>query len=141
MERELKHITKSLSQSSYTEHHRASLISTDDPSDLIFFNHITEVTDPDENDVMDAVNTADLGSDELTTKNIPNDSPAPISLLSIDEDLAGLMLIEIMGARNLPYEKSTLKAFNCDPFVVVSFGTKVYLHCLKITFIRLLEQR
>ena len=33
----------------------------------------------------------------------------------------------VVGARNLPYERSTLKnSFNCDPFVVVSFGKTVY---------------
>ena len=130
----MKQITTSLSESSFREHRHASLITTDDPSDLIFFNHITEVADPDEADHQTGATNdlaslnLSLGSDELTVKpTISVESPAPASLLSLDEDLAGLMLIEIMGARNLPYERSTLKAsFNCDPFVVVSFGTKTF---------------
>ncbi|KAJ2999433.1 hypothetical protein HDV02_002918 [Globomyces sp. JEL0801] len=47
-------------------------------------------------------------------------------------DTIGILIIEILNARNLPDETwdRQLNEFNCDPFVVISFGTKALRHTL-----------
>ena len=49
---------------------------------------------------------------------------APVALQSYQ---AGIVLIYVLSASDLPYEKNMLKtSFNCDPFLVASFGKKTF---------------
>jgi phosphatidylserine decarboxylase len=88
--------------------HHASLISTEDPAEDLYFNHSFEQDEEDAEPVTDLQHA----------------------------EMAGILLMELVSANDLPYEKNTLKTtFNCDPFAVVSFGkttfrTKVVRHSL-----------
>ncbi|KAJ3307445.1 hypothetical protein HDV03_000093 [Kappamyces sp. JEL0829] len=120
MESSLRAITRSLKDLRVSRN--ASLISTDDPSDLIFFNHTVTVANPEDGEP--ELSSGTVGSGDISLI-LPSVKPDVVSAL--DSDLAGVMLIDVVGARNLPYEKSALKnSFNCDPFVCVSFGTKTF---------------
>jgi phosphatidylserine decarboxylase len=99
----LRHIATSVHQV-----HHASLISTEDPAEDLYFNHSFE---PDEEE-----------SDTITEFQ--------------HTEMVGILLMELVGANDLPFEKNTLKTtFNCDPFAVVSYGkttfrTKIVRHSL-----------
>lgn len=126
VEKSQQMLTRRMSSYIINEKQHASLISTDDPSDLIFFNHITDVgDDPDEGDLPTDIHGISLGSEEfgVNAKSLPSEA----SLITLDKELAGVLLIDIMAARSLPYERNAIKSsFNCDPFAVISFGTKTF---------------
>jgi phosphatidylserine decarboxylase len=103
--------------------HHAALISTEDPAEDLYFNHSLDVSAMEEQDIGDSM-------ENITLDTLSDAGPMEHS------EMAGILLMQIVGANDLPYEKNTLKTtFNCDPFAVVSYGktafrTKVIRHSL-----------
>ncbi|KAJ3256853.1 hypothetical protein HK103_005097 [Boothiomyces macroporosus] len=115
-----KQILTSMNKSS-----NAELIATDDPADDLYFNHTFNVPNPDEVDDK-TVGSLQTSLDGLSVVPEEKHSTEEVTLLK-HSDLVGMLLIELIGAKDLPYEKNSLKTnFNCDPFAVVSYGKKTY---------------
>ncbi|KAJ3323599.1 hypothetical protein HDV06_001623 [Boothiomyces sp. JEL0866] len=115
-----KQILTSMNKSS-----NAELIATDDPADDLYFNHTFNVPNPDE------VEDKTVGSLQSSLEGLAvvaeEKHPAEEVTSLKHSDLVGMLLIELIGAKDLPYEKNSLKTnFNCDPFAVVSYGKKTY---------------
>ncbi len=86
MEPNLKAISNSISLLHTSTN--ASLITSDDPNDLIFFNHTVNLPNPDEQDMEQSLPDT---SDQSTSSAPTATSDGTIHL---DKELAGLMLID-----------------------------------------------
>ncbi|TPX58616.1 phosphatidylserine decarboxylase [Powellomyces hirtus] len=100
----------------------ATMMNSDDPADDLYFNQFTGGAP--RVDVTDAESPEDSSSDSINGDN----SDTPDAPLMIDHNAPmGLLTIDIVGASNLPYESNLTKtSFDCDPFVVISYGPKTF---------------
>ncbi|KAI8923112.1 phosphatidylserine decarboxylase-domain-containing protein [Entophlyctis helioformis] len=98
----------------------ATLVSSDDPADDLYFNNFTNVVrqtaDP-------SATVSDVSPTSVTTMD-PRDLLEKVAL--DHSELVGMLTLEIVGARDLPLEPSRSRSFNCDPFAVVSFGKRTF---------------
>ncbi|KAJ3018929.1 hypothetical protein HKX48_002532 [Thoreauomyces humboldtii] len=108
----------------------ATMMNSDDPADDLYFNqftggaanqhHISDVID----DVLNGESPEDSSSESLNGDN--SDSPDTGTMIDHNAQM-GLLTIDIVGATNLPYESNvTRTSFDCDPFVVISYGRKTF---------------
>ncbi|KAH6565800.1 hypothetical protein BASA61_010300 [Batrachochytrium salamandrivorans] len=97
----------------------ATLVSSDDPADDLYFNHFTQ---PQADITPEAINTVAPSAAESSPSLAES-----LDKVSLDHsELLGLLTLEIVGARNLPFEASRIRSFNCDPFAVISFGKRTF---------------
>lgn len=71
----------------------ASLISSDDPSDMVFFNHIANVTNPEDSESSPMVESV-MKTSELINPSLNSSETADNNVVPLDHDLAGLLLID-----------------------------------------------
>ncbi|KAI8902950.1 phosphatidylserine decarboxylase-domain-containing protein [Globomyces pollinis-pini] len=106
--------------------HNATLIASEDPADDLYFNHHFHMVDPE--DETDTGFNAVAGSTDQfhAIPSVQYNVKTPTMMPH--NDTIGILIIEILNARNLPDETwdRQLNEFNCDPFVVISFGTTTY---------------
>jgi C2 domain len=86
MDSSFRLITESISRLSLSRN--ASLISSENPSDLVFFNHTVNVAEPEE--AQPSPGPESELSDNLTQSTISNYN----NIVPLDHDLAGLLLID-----------------------------------------------
>ncbi|KAJ3043986.1 hypothetical protein HDV00_003513 [Rhizophlyctis rosea] len=99
-----------------TTAHPAQLVTTDDPADDLYFNHLTRYDSTESTD--------SVGSDVEASQDVPTSLDGNVLEHA---ELMGLLSIDVVGARNLPVAKNfTRTTFDCDPFAVVSYGKKTF---------------
>ncbi|KAI9094104.1 phosphatidylserine decarboxylase-domain-containing protein [Phlyctochytrium arcticum] len=95
----------------------ATLMASDDPADDLYFNQFTGAgtqEDLSPTDSMEDSSSESLHAVDDTNKAVDHNAQM------------GLLTIDIIGATNLPYETNvTRTSFDCDPFVVISYGRKI----------------
>ncbi|KAJ3221612.1 hypothetical protein HK099_003308 [Clydaea vesicula] len=112
----LKSLIDSFSNLNVHPSRLATITNTEDPADDLYFNNF--------------VSNSHLSSSQ---DNL-NLSAGNKDLVSVSDgaklnhsDMKGMLTIEIVSAKDLPYEKNSLRtSFNCDPFLVLSFGKKTF---------------
>ncbi|XJO72657.1 hypothetical protein BDV3_003749 [Batrachochytrium dendrobatidis] len=114
LDKDLKDIFKQYVPRSWD---RATMVTSDDPADDVYFNNFTQPEKEDASFLEAGISALDSNTStlELTEKPSLNHS-----------ELLGLLTLEIVGARNLPFEASHIRSFNCDPFAVISFGKRTF---------------
>ncbi|KAL2916625.1 phosphatidylserine decarboxylase [Polyrhizophydium stewartii] len=104
---------------------QATLVSSDDPADDFYFNNY--VSGGVHADDPRAETPAGMAGAPDPRASDPSLDATPVDKSLIDHsEFYGLLTIEIVNARNLPFEASRARTFNCDPFVTVSFGKRTF---------------
>ncbi|TPX69345.1 phosphatidylserine decarboxylase [Spizellomyces sp. 'palustris'] len=101
----------------------ATLMTTDDPADDLYFNQFTGDASRDQDVPQTPESPEDSSSDSVS-----GDYLDKADTKAFDHNAQmGLLTIDIVGATNLPYETNvTRTSFDCDPFVVISYGRKTF---------------
>ncbi|KAJ3154639.1 hypothetical protein HDU89_007877 [Geranomyces variabilis] len=102
----------------------ATLMKSDDPADDLYFNQFTGGGATAREDTAETESDKDSSTESLNGD--ASDTPDAVPMVDHNAQM-GLLTIDIVGATNLPYESNvTRTSFDCDPFVVISYGPKTF---------------
>ncbi|KAI8821406.1 phosphatidylserine decarboxylase-domain-containing protein [Fimicolochytrium jonesii] len=104
----------------------ATLMTSDDPADDFYFNQFVGSETP-QGEGPDADALIDDSASE--SSDAPNGDTSDEGTPTVIDHNAqmGLLTVDIVGATNLPYDPNVTKtSFDCDPFVVISYGRKTF---------------
>ncbi|KAI9009539.1 phosphatidylserine decarboxylase-domain-containing protein [Gaertneriomyces semiglobifer] len=108
-----------------TEEHalHATLVTTDDPADDLYFNQFSGIDGTQEQDD----SRESYSNEDSSSESLADDAPKAERTSFDHTEQLGLLTVDIVSASNLPYEPNvTRTSFDCDPFVVISYGRKTF---------------